>query len=101
MTKSLGTLIVVIICILLFTVAIGLIGGLFGIIIGIFGAVFGAIFGIIGGIFGAVFGFIGWIFDFIFGFGHHWDGPFNFHDCNIFSWAIVFLIVALIVRTRK
>jgi hypothetical protein len=99
MTKAVGMLAIVIICILMFPVAIGIIGGFFGIIVGVLGAVFGAIFGIIGGLFGAVFGVIGWLFEGIFGWG--WDGPFHTTDCNVVVWAVAFLVVALLVRNRR
>ena len=69
-SKSVATLLIIIVCILLFPVAIGIIGGVFGLVGGILGAIFGAIggvigaiFGVIGAIFGAIFGFIGWLFD--------------------------------------
>ena len=87
------------VAILVFPIAIGIIGGLFGLVVGIIGAVFGAFFGIIGGIFGAIFGFFGWIFDGLF----NWRWPFGdwgFFHCNIFTIAAVVLVVALIVRSK-
>jgi hypothetical protein len=99
MTKTIGAVIIFFICILMFPVAIGLIGGVFGVVVGVFGAVFGAIFGIIGGLFGAIFGFIGWLFEGLFGWS--WHGPFGFNDCNILTWAIVFLVVALLVKGKR
>ncbi|MFZ6011625.1 MAG: hypothetical protein ACOYXT_14875 [Bacteroidota bacterium] len=99
MTKALGTLAIVFICILLFPIGIGIIGGVFGIVIGVLGAVFGAIAGIIGGIFGAIFGVIGWAFDGIFGWDCDWHPDF-FHG-NVWTIALVIIIVALITRKRK
>lgn len=96
-TKTIGTLFIVLICIIMFPVALGLVGGAFGIVIGVIGAVFGAIAGAIGGIFGAIFGVIGWMFDGLF----NWHGPFHFFRCNIFTFAAIVLVVALLVRNRN
>lgn len=101
-TKTLGTIIVVFICILMLPVGLGLIGGVFGIIFGVIGAVFGAVFGVIGGLFGMVFGFFGWLFDGIFGWGDFgWHGPFGFVESNILTWAIIVLVVALLINKQK
>lgn len=91
-TKTVGTLFIVVICILLFPVAIAILGGMFGIVIG----VFGAIFGVIGGLFGAVFGAFGWIFDGIF----DWHWPFGFFNCNFFALAAIVLVVAIIMKSK-
>lgn len=96
-SKTIGTIFIVLICIIMFPVAIGLLGGVFGIIMGVVGAVFGAIAGVIGGIFGAIFGVFGWMFDSLF----DWHGPFHFFRCNIFTLAAIVLVVALIVRNRR
>lgn len=95
-TKTLGALLVVIACILMFPIFMALIGGAFGIVFGIIGGVFGAIFGVIGGIFGAVFGMFEWIFDGLF----DWHGPFGFWNCSPFTIFILALIVALLLKSR-
>lgn len=94
MTKSVGTVILVCLCVLLIPAIIGIIGGAFGIVAG----VFGAIIGLIGGLFGAIFGFIGWLFDGIFGWG--WGTPFHF-EFNPGTWLLIFIIIALLVRGKK
>lgn len=102
-SKTVATLLIVVVCILLFPVIIGIIGGIFGLIGGIIGAVFGAIggaigalFGVIGAIFGAIFGLIGWIFEGDF----HWDGPFHFFSSDAGTVLILVIIVALLARSR-
>lgn len=102
-SKTLTTVLIVIICVLLFPVVIGLIGGVFGIIgsiigglFGLIGGVFGAVFGLIGGLFAAVFSFIGWIF----GFPFHWDGPGFFHN-DLFTVVILVLVIVMISRARN
>lgn len=102
-SKTLTTVLIVIICVLLFPVIIGLIGGVFGIIgsviggvFGLIGGVFGAVFGLIGGLFAAVFSFIGWIF----GFPFHWDGPDFFHN-DLFAFVILALVIVMISRARN
>ncbi|HEU5146100.1 MAG TPA: hypothetical protein VFT90_05265 [Chryseosolibacter sp.] len=103
-SKSVTTLLIVIICILLFPVIIGIIGGVFGVIGGIIGAVFGAIggalgaiFGVIGAIFGAIFGVIGWIFDRDF----YWDEPFHNFGSDFATVLVLVIIVALVARSRS
>jgi hypothetical protein len=99
-TKTIGTIIVVFLCILMFPVAIALVGGVFGIAAGVIGAVFGAIVAVIGAIFGAIFGVFGWIFDRIFGWGDfHW--PFGFFHCNFFTLAAIVLVIALVARSSR
>lgn len=91
-TKTATTILIILLCIILFPVIIGLIGGAFGIVFG----VFGAIFGVIAGIFGAVFGAIGGIFGWIFGGCHvglfHW---------NIVPLIFVIIIIALVTQKRR
>jgi hypothetical protein len=95
-TKTIGTILLVIICILMLPVALGLLGGVFGIVFGVFGAVFGAIFGLIGGIFGAIFGVFGWIFDGLFG----WH-DYHFFDFNIFTIGALVLLVLVLSRKKQ
>ena len=92
-TKTLGTIVIVFICILMFPVAIGILAGFFGVVAGVIGAVFG----VIGGIFGAIFGLFGWVFEGLF--GGHWH--YGFPNCNIFALAAIILVVALIVRKKQ
>jgi hypothetical protein len=102
LSKTVGTVVIIFICILMFPIAIGLIGGAFGIVVGVIGAVFGAIFGVIGGLFGAVFGFFGWLLDSLFGWGDmEFHGPFGFVECNVLTWAIIVIVVALLVKGKK
>jgi len=89
--KTLTTIIVVFICIILFPIGIGLIGGLFGVVIGIFGSIIGVIGSIIGGVIGAIGSVFGWIFGAFFGL-FHW---------NIFLLVIVCLIIVLVARPRN
>jgi hypothetical protein len=98
MTKVLATLIIALMCIILFPIGIGIIGGVFGLVFGVFGAVFGAIGGIIGGIFGAIFGVFGSLFHGLFG----WDCPrIFFPHNNLFSIVVLAIIVAIIIKQRK
>lgn len=103
-SKTLSTVLVVIVCILLFPIIIGIIGGVFGLIGGIVGAVFGAItglfgglFGIIAGFFGAVFGLFAWLFDGDF----YWDGPFHIFGSDVFTVLILVVVIALVARSRS
>lgn len=96
-TKTIGTIIILLLAILIFPVGIGILGGLFGIIVGIIAAVFGSIAGILGGIFGAIFSVFGWIFDGLF----DWDWPFGIFNCNIFTLAAIVLVIALIARSKS
>jgi hypothetical protein len=98
MTKVLGIIFLAIICMIMFPIGIGLIGGAFGLVFGVFGAIFGVIGGIIGAIFSAIFGVFGSIFGGVFG----WDCPrFFFPHNNVFSIVILAIIVAVIIRQRK
>ncbi len=96
-TKTLGTLAIIIICIMVFPVGLAIVGGVFGIVVGVLGAVFGAVFGVIGGIFGAVFGFFGWIFDGLFS----WHWPFGLFDCNFFTFVAIVFVIAMMVKSRS
>jgi MFS family permease len=95
-TKTIGTLFIIIACILMFPVGIAIVGGVFGIVVGVFAAVFGAFAGIIGGIFGAIFGVFGWMFKGLF----HWHWPFGFFNCNIFTLAAIVLVIAIIAKSK-
>jgi hypothetical protein len=97
-TKTLGTLIIVLICILVLPIGIAVVGGVFGIVIGVIGAVFGAIFSVIGTVFGSVFGAIGWFFDSLFG----WDFDVrHFFGCDIYTVGMIAVVVALILRSSR
>ena len=96
-TKTLGTIVVILLCIFLFPVGIGIVAGVFGTVAGVFGAIFGIIGGAIGAIFGAIFGVFGWIFDGLF----DWHWPHAFFNCNVFALAAIVLILALITRPKK
>jgi hypothetical protein len=96
-TKTIGAIFIVLVCILVFPVGIAIIGGVFGIVVGVIGGVFGAVFGIIGAIFGAIFGFIGWIFEGLF----DWHWPFGFFSCNFFTIAAMAIVVALIIKSKS
>jgi hypothetical protein len=97
-SKTLGTLLILIACILMLPIAFAILGGVFGIIFGVIGGVFGAVFGIIGGVFGAILGFFEWVFDGLFGWNH---GPSLFWNWNPFTVFLFMLIVALIVRSQS
>jgi hypothetical protein len=98
MTKVLGTIVIVLICIIMFPIGIGIIGGAFGLVFGVFGAVFGAIGGIIGGIFSAIFGIFRFAFHGLWG----WSCPnLFFPHNNVFSIIVLAIIVAIIIKQRK
>jgi hypothetical protein len=99
-SKTLSTVLIVILCIIFFPLIIGVVGGAFGIVIGVFGAVFGVIFGVLGGILGAIFSIFGWLFESIFGWGD-WDWHFGFFNWNFCTIALIVLIVALAARSKK
>jgi hypothetical protein len=96
LTKTLGTIFIVIVCIMVVPLGIGIIGGVFGIVVGVVGAVFGALFGIIGSIFGALFGVFDWAFDDFFG----WNN-FEFFDCNVFTLGIIAVVIAIAIKSRN
>ena len=102
-SKTLTTIIVVFICVLLFPLFIGIIGGIFGLIggliggfVGLVGALFGAIFGVIGSIFGAIFGVFGWIFDDHF----HWP-HIGFFNGELFIVIALVILIAMLSRSRR
>jgi hypothetical protein len=97
-TKTIGTLLLLVVCIMFFPIAFAILGGVFGIVAGVLGAVFGGIIGAIGGVFGAIFGIFEWIFDGLF----NWHWPFGFFGCNdMFMLGLVIVIVALAVRSKQ
>lgn len=103
-SKTLATVFIVIICILLFPVAVGIVGGVFGLIggilggiFGVVGSVFGAVFWVIASVFGALFGVIGWLFG-----GHHnWSCSLGFFDSNLVVAAVIVLVVLAMARSKK
>jgi hypothetical protein len=102
--KTVTTIIIVCICVLLFPLAIGIIGGIFGVIgsvigglFGLIGGVFGIIMGVIGAFLGAIFGVFGWIFDGEHRWGHH---GINFFNRDVFALIIVVIVVLMISRSR-
>lgn len=96
-TKTLGTIVIIVLCILLFPVGIGIVAGVFGIVAGVFGAIFGMIGGVIGAIFGGIFSVFGWLFDGIFG----WHWPYASFNCSMFALAAIVLIIAVLARSKK
>lgn len=84
--KAIAIILAVFVCILLFPLAFGIIGGIFGIV----GGIIGAIFGIIGGILSAVFG--------VFTAPFHFD--IDFFDFGFFQVAIIILIAILLTRRK-
>lgn len=94
--KTIGTIIIVLLAILMVPVGIGIIGGLFGIVVGIILAIVGSIAGLLGGIFRAIFDVLGWMFHGLF----DWDWPFGFFSSNIFTLAAIVLVIALIARPK-
>lgn len=95
-SKTLGIIAVVILCILLFPIGIGIIGGVFGLIAGLVGGMIGAIAGLAGAVIGGVFGFVGWLFESIFG----WNNDFLLPDFNLGVVVLVIIIVAILSRKR-
>lgn len=91
-TKTVSTLAILIICILLFPFAIAIFGGLFGLI----GGLFGAVFGIFGAIFGAFFGVIGWLIKIPFTIFHG-----TFHHANFIAICLIILLVVLITGKKS
>ncbi len=104
-SKTLTTLVIVLLCILFFPIAIGIVGGIFGLIgtviggfFGLIGGLLGGIFGIIGGLFGAIFGFFGWLFGETFHWGWHWPGFFHSDAAAI---VIIIIVIVLVSRSRR
>jgi len=102
-SKTLATIMVVFICVLLFPVFIGVVGGIFGVIggimggiIGLIGGLFGVVIGAIGAVFGAIFGVIGWMFD--EPFRGHW--PIQPFSRDLVTVIVLVLIVVLFTRSR-
>jgi hypothetical protein len=95
-TKTLGTILIFIVGIMMLPVVFGIIAGLFGAIIGIFGAIFGGIAGLIGGFFGMIAGLIGSIFHGLFGWCH-----FGFGSNNFLAIALVIFIVVLLSKNKQ
>lgn len=95
-TKTIGTILIVVVCIIVFPIGIAVVGGVFGIVAGVLGAVFGGIVAVVGGVLGAIFGVFEWIFDGIFG----WHGLFDVFGCNAFTFGIIAIVIALAVRPK-
>jgi hypothetical protein len=100
-SKTLATIMVVFVCVMLFPIFIGIIGGIFGVIGGVVGGlfgfigwIFGAIFGAIGALFGAFFGLFGWMF------GDHWHWPGGWFHRDFFTVLALVLFIVLISRAR-
>jgi hypothetical protein len=98
MSKTASAIIIILISILCFPIAIGIVGGVFGAVFGVIGGLFGAVFGILGGLIGAIFGFIGWVFEGMFGWG--WDSPFH-ADWNFFTIAAIVIVIAVIAKKSQ
>ena len=95
--KTLATIIVVFLSVLLIPMAIGIIGSVFGIV----GDIAGAFFSIVGAIFGAVFSFIGALFGWLF-YGHfEWHWPFHFFSWDLFTVAALVLLVVVLTRSKN
>jgi len=90
--KTITTLLAIILCIVLFPLMIGLVGGAFGIVFGVFGAIFGVIAGVFGAVFGAIGGMFGWIFG-----GCH----VGFFHWNIVPLLTIIVIIAVIARRPR
>lgn len=104
-SKALTTVLIVIICVLLFPLIIGAIAGVFGVLgsiiggfFGLIGGLIGAIFGIIGGMIGAIFGAFGWIFDEPF-HGVWLGGHFDSED--FLAVMVVVLVVVVVTRSNR
>ncbi len=94
-SKAAIGLVIIILCLLLFPVIIGTVGGVFGLVFGIIGGVFGAVFGVIGAVFGAIFGAIGEVIGFLFSW------PFSCGVDNNFLAITALIIVAVLIARRK
>jgi len=100
-SKTVTTIALVIVCMLLFPVAIGIVGGVFGVVGGILGGLFGIFTGLLGAIFGAIAGLFGVAFG-IFGWGgaDPWHGSFSFFDRDVLTAIILVVVVVLMTRPR-
>lgn len=96
-TKTLTTILAIFVIIVFFPVIIGVFGAVFGAIFGAFGAILGAVFGAIGAVFGAIFGAFGAVFGAVF--DNDWD--FGFYHRDIYTIAIIVLIVVFLSRTKQ
>jgi uncharacterized membrane protein len=85
LTKTLGTVLILIVCIIVLPISIAVIGSVFGILMGVLGAVFGGIIGVFGAILGSIFGAVDWLFD-------------GFFHCNVYMIGVIAIVVALAVR---
>jgi MFS family permease len=101
-SKTVGTILIILVCILCFPLAIGIVAGVFGTVAGVFSALFGAFFGLIGGVFGAIFGVIGSFFEFFFDWDNdfHWDHDFGFFRPNVFTLAAIIIVIALLSKRK-
>jgi hypothetical protein len=95
-SKTLATVMLIFIGILLIPVCIGIIGGVFGVI----GSVLGAVFGIIGGMLSAIFGVIGGIFGWIFYGDNDREWTNHFFHWDFFTVFAVALVIILITRRK-
>jgi hypothetical protein len=86
-SKSLSTLIIVLVIFFAFPIFIGIAGGLFGMIMGVFGAIIGGIAGMIGAFFGAMGSLFSWSLGGLFG-------------CGLTSVLLVAALVLLVTRRR-
>lgn len=100
-SKTLTTVALVIICVLLFPVAIGIVGSVFGVVGGVLGGMFGIFAGVLGAIFGAIAAIFGAIFG-IFGWGNFspWHCSFSFFDGDVLTAVILVVVVIMITRSR-
>ncbi len=94
-SKTLTTILVILVCIFMFPFIIGLIGGFFGLIGSLFGGI-GWLIGLIGGLIGSIFGFFGWLAGGVAGW-HCWT-LFGFSPVTV---LVVGLIILLLVRRKR
>jgi len=104
-SKAFTTIVIVLVCIFMFPIVLGLIGGVFGILgsiigglFGLFGGLLGAVFGAIGAVFGAIFGFLDWlIVDRFF----DWDWPGYLFRPSGFTVFLLIIAIVLLARSRR
>jgi hypothetical protein len=94
-SKTLGTIIILILGICMLPIVFGFVAGIFGAVIGVMGGIIGGIGGIIGGIIGGVFGLIGSIFHGIFGC------HFNVAGNDFLAITLVVVIVVLLSKKNR